>query len=508
MTVTSSITEHGMIAVVLGMLGMSNGMMGANANGGEGKGTYEFIKMGLMILGRFYYHARVSYPDSMFIHMLEWLSEQKVFISTRGVSVYSRFNNLESEDGKPDVKLLPTGTQYLWYKGYLLAFKRDIGEKRADGIRDDVLEISVFGGSKDLINDLLHTAMEYSINLNKDKTKIFSLDQSGAFWECISIQNKRTLDSVILDENISEMAIDDISSFVHGKKWYMNTGVPYRRGYLLYGPPGSGKTSFILAVADRFGKSISIMNMSKGIHDGNIHGIIQKCQKNTILVLEDIDAAFVKRNTNSENAVLTFSGLLNAIDGLASSDGRILMMTTNHIDRLSPALIRPGRVDLKVKFDYATSYQIIQMHRRFFPTEGQEDIIKITNRLSDRQISTAQIQGWFILHRHSPKQLLESVDEFLEKCLLESSISDDDNTPSQPQLSPRKNITLNLEDSNDEQTDETIRIDSPLNSEISSSGSDSPVSNLECSTADDIDFIVHKKNSPTVISRKRNANVK
>lgn len=217
-----------------------------------------------------------------------------------------------------------------------------------------------------------------------------------------------------------------MTNFIHGKKWYTDTGVPYRRGYLLYGPPGSGKTSFILSMAGNFGKSISIMNMSKGIHDGNIHSIIQKCNKDTILVLEDIDAVFVKRKNNSAagNDVLTFSGLLNAIDGLASSDGRILMMTTNHLERLSPALIRPGRIDLKVKFDYASNHQIELMFKRFFDQKYHYLIDSINSKLENHQISTAQLQGWFIIHRNSPLNLLPTCDDFITQCTSETTSND------------------------------------------------------------------------------------
>ncbi|KAN0042386.1 hypothetical protein ACTFIV_004950 [Dictyostelium citrinum] len=466
-TTNSIIPNNDMIStgggMNLGFLGMLFGapLLGSGSSGGNssssnnnsliGNNQYDMIKFGITILlvtwivgliksyfisiidlikNRFYFTAHLTYPDSMFIYFLEWLSSKQdsIIIGTRGVSVMTRYQNLESEDGgQMDIKLLPTGTQWLWYNGYLISIVRITATKRSfDGIKDDSLDVTVYGGNKKVINSILETAVEYSVTLNKDKTKIYSLDQSSTFWECIACQNKRLVDSVFLDENVSEKVVNDLSNFIHGKKWYIDTGVPYRRGYLLYGPPGSGKTSFILSMAGNFGKSISIMNMSKGIHDGNIHSIIQKCNKDTILVLEDIDAVFVKRknNTASGNDILTFSGLLNAIDGLASSDGRILMMTTNHLDRLSPALIRPGRIDLKVKFDYASHHQIELMFKRFFDQKYHYLIDSIISKLDGHQISTAQLQGWFIIHRDSPLNLLPTCDDLINQCTAEITSND------------------------------------------------------------------------------------
>eukprot|EP01133_Synstelium_polycarpum_P013685 gene13685-16122_t len=369
----------------------------------------------MWIRSRFYYTARISFPDPAFIWMLEWLSVQPVF-GSRGVSVLTRYNEQsEMRSGKPDFKLLPTGTQYIMFEGHIVQIARESSEKRSmDGSREDYLDVTVMRGNIETVRSLISTAMEYSITLNKDKTKIFTLEPHSQFWECISVQPKRVIESVILDINVRNHIMNDVGGFIDGKQWYINTGVPYRRGYLLYGPPGTGKTSFILSIAGKFGLSISIMNMSKGIHDGNIHSIIQKTPKETILVLEDIDAAFVKRKGRSD--VLTFSGLLNALDGLASSDGRILIMTTNHIDRLSPALIRPGRVDIKIKFDYASKYQVTQMFDRFFGDVHKEIIGQIIERLTTTNISTAQLQGWFIIHRDDPSKLLDTVSEFIEQC--------------------------------------------------------------------------------------------
>jgi mitochondrial chaperone BCS1 len=108
---------------------------------------------------------------------------------------------------------------------------------------------------------------------------------------------------------------------------------------------------------------------------------------------------------------LTFSGLLNALDGVASSEERILFMTTNHLDRLDDALIRPGRVDYKQYIGYASDSQIEAMFMRFFPGESSfasEFVIKIKDVLGERRISTALLQGYFVLHR-TVKEAMDNI---------------------------------------------------------------------------------------------------
>lgn len=148
-------------------------------------------------------------------------------------------------------------------------------------------------------------------------------------------------------------------------------GIPYRRGYLLHGPPGCGKSSFIAALASHLNYSICALSMSeRTMTDDRLDRLLntapmQVCaylcmfveccdlhlttRLQSIVLLEDIDAAFVTREDPAHLKAayeglsrVTFSGLLNAIDGVSSAEARLLVMTTNYPERLDPALIRPG----------------------------------------------------------------------------------------------------------------------------------------------------------------------
>ena len=122
-------------------------------------------------------------------------------------------------------------------------------------------------------------------------------------------------------------------------------------------PLGTGKTSFVLAVAAELNLSICTLNLSgTELDDENLNRALQNTPRNTIILVEDVDAIFVERTSVSESYErrVSFSGLLNALDGVRSQEGRILFMSTNHIEKLDAALLRPGRSDLLVKLDFAT----------------------------------------------------------------------------------------------------------------------------------------------------------
>lgn len=245
-------------------------------------------------------------------------------------------------------------------------------------------------------------------------------------------RSKRPLDSVVLDKGVKEHILRDIEDFIGSAKWYADRGVPYRRGYLLYGPPGTGKSSFIQALAGHLDYGIAIVNLSeRGLTDDRLNHLLTIIPKRTLVLLEDVDAAYSnRRQVDSDGysgANVTFSGLLNALDGVASAEERILFLTTNHIERLDEALVRPGRVDMTVRLDNATVWQIDKLWDRFYlhdtrskDSEGleaedmhirkqkfMENLVacKAVSDLKERTISTvstAALQGLFLYNKDNP----------------------------------------------------------------------------------------------------------
>lgn len=197
-------------------------------------------------------------------------------------------------------------------------------------------------------------------------------------------------------------------------------------GYLLHGPPGCGKSSYITALAGELGFSICVLNLSeRGLSDDRLNHLLSVAPQQSIVLLEDIDAAFVSREDSDRQKSafeglnrVTFSGLLNCLDGVASTEARMVFMTTNYLDRLDPALIRPGRVDLKEYIGWCSHSQIKQMFLRFYQgeeasTEGTLFADKVVS--FKRNVSPAQIQGFFMVHKNArPSRVIENCQTIWE----------------------------------------------------------------------------------------------
>ncbi len=176
--------------------------------------------------------------------------------------------------------------------------------------------------------------------------------------------------------------------------FFTTTGIPHRRGYLLHGAPGAGKTSLIHSIAGELDVDIYVLSLTRaGMDDSTLHSVIADLPDKCIVLVEDIDAAFRKglrrrvvdlekekpggpdvhgklpqerEYDDSVRSPITLSGLLNALDGIGAQQGRILFATTNDYAALDPALCRPGRLDLHVEFKLASSYQCRKLFWRFY----------------------------------------------------------------------------------------------------------------------------------------------
>ncbi|CAI9742041.1 mitochondrial chaperone BCS1-like [Octopus vulgaris] len=270
------------------------------------------------------------------------------------------------------------------------------------GVPFETVSLTAVGQNKQLFIDILDEARAIALKEQEGRTVMYT--PMGAEWRQLGYpKRKRPLHSVILDHGISEGIFKDINEFISSVKWYTDRGIPYRRGYLLHGPPGCGKSSYIVALAGELDYHICVMNLSeRSLTDDRVSHLLTTAPEQSIILLEDIDAAFVSRDLSVENPAayqgfgrLTLSGLLNALTELDS------------------ALIRPGRVDIKEKIDFASKHQIKTMFLRFYPEEPESVAEQFADQLlaESQEISAAQLQGYFLMYKSDSKSALDNVKQ-------------------------------------------------------------------------------------------------
>ncbi|CAK9437345.1 uncharacterized protein LODBEIA_P17230 [Lodderomyces beijingensis] len=356
--------------------------------------------------------------DKSYLWFLEWMSRHK-HRRSRHLSVETSVVTHDNGAITTNFSLVPgPGKHLIRYKGAFMLVNRERSGKMLDmtsGTPFETVTLTTLYRDRHLFNEMLRDAKNLAIKANEGKTVIFT--SWGPEWRPFGQpRSKRLLGSVILDQGIAEDVVEDVRDFLTSGDWYHKRGIPYRRGYLLYGPPGSGKTSFIQALAGELDYNICILNLSENnLTDDRLNHLMNHIPNRSILLLEDVDAAFNKREQSAEQGYtsgVTFSGLLNALDGVASAEECITFMTTNHPERLDPALLRPGRVDYKVLIDNATEYQVRRMFLRFY--EGEEELcnefLAKYRKLALHHVSTAQLQGLFVYNKRDPKAAIEMVE--------------------------------------------------------------------------------------------------
>lgn len=286
---------------------------------------------------------------------------------------------------------------------------------------------------EDVISNLLCNAEKlYRIDiLNeedfKDKTSIYMYDDG--YWEHLTSREPRSLDTIYLPTprkssiTNSGISIDKhLENFLNSetKEKYFRLGIPYKCNYLLEGHWGTGKTSLITALATHYGYGLSILPFSSKLGDVELFRAIKRMREKTFLILEDIDSLFIDRKSGDTNKNrITFSGLLNTLDGIATPDGLITFMTTNHKNKLDPALIRPGRIDYVMKFGYITKNQMKSMFIKFSDLQEKEEqnskFTKFWDALKNvnckDKLTTGLLQQYLFKYLDDSDAMIENVEE-------------------------------------------------------------------------------------------------
>jgi chaperone BCS1 len=258
--------------------------------------------------------------------------------------------------------------------------------------------------ARDAVDALYAAAAAHAEALRGDPSRTITVKVlSSSDHDSTVVLAKRSLDTIYLPAAIKTKARDEVAAFMASKKDYERFGIPYRRTFLLAGPPGLGKTSLIHALASEFSRDVYMISVGPKTTDESLRSALSEVRgrRGTFIVLEDVDALFtLEREIDKDRAVhaLSFSGLLNALDGLGAPPGVLLFLTTNYIDRLDPALLRPGRVDTVLQFEPPSAAQVAEMVATLLPTLPAERREALLARMRAtpqcRGVSTAVLQKW------------------------------------------------------------------------------------------------------------------
>ncbi|KAF5120293.1 putative mitochondrial chaperone BCS1-B [Metarhizium anisopliae] len=292
--------------------------------------------------------------------------------------------------------------------------------------KEEVITISCPGRSVQVLKDFIEECRHEYLEQIGGQITIFK--NSGDCWKRISTKEKRPLDTVIISSALKQELVDDLKNFLNEetRHWYIQRSIPYRRGYLLHGPPGTGKSSLGSALAGEFDLDIYIVS-APGVDDQTLEHLFNNLPERCVVLLEDIDAIGTDRQGPGKprKAALSLSRLLNTLDGVASQEGRILIMTTNHISSLDEALIRPGRIDVKLEIPLADSDVTKNLFSFMFGRDKRHDAIDdeiilelsslagdFAKKVPELKFSTAQIMSYLLKHKNSAEDALKEANNW------------------------------------------------------------------------------------------------
>ena len=352
--------------------------------------TYKYIKLKMVKL-------HIDYTQEYSEDLLALLNDQ--------TDVFELFDIVENEEGGDDIQLIPHFGKYNYVLGSIVFTIEYIelqdcihdGEKK----RKILIECTHFDlrnqNIKAIKDLLLHSKKKCRPEL-EDNIRIYI--SNGTRWDKLNLIQKRSLESVFIDKK--DAIVRDLEKFMSSQETYKEKGIKYKRNYLLYGPPGTGKTSFITAISSMYNLDIFMVNFGGNVSDAAFIKLISKLPERSLLVLEDIDCLFESRESKTN---ISFSTILNILDGFACKNRLITFMTTNHKDKLDPALTRPGRIDYILELKYANKKILFEMYNSYFSDSNFEALYTAIN---SRKISTAAFHK-FLFDFKDSKNIMDHV---------------------------------------------------------------------------------------------------
>ncbi|KAK3110089.1 hypothetical protein LTR53_015988 [Teratosphaeriaceae sp. CCFEE 6253] len=384
---------------------------------------------------------------------------------------------LDESGGPPPLSYIPDIGKYPFYfRGQKLVMERRpqqmdnsmVLNQSPDGRRklETVITISCFSPWLGVqpIRQFLGAVVADIAAGRENMTSIYRPFLDARSWDHGVPRTARTLDAVTLEAGVKEVLVEDMRAYLDPKtkRYYTNRGIPWRRGYLFWGPPGTGKTSFTTALAGHFKLNVYMISLSsQTLNDAKLDTLFDLLPQKCIVLLEDIDSAGIRREDMSAGAKkkekkkatakrgpyglfpddeepesVTLSGLLNVLDGVRAAEGRIVIMTTNKPETLDAALIRRGRIDQRVHFGCASRETARKLFTQIFCKSGDEllegeaardeqAIAQLAEEFAayvpEHACTPADVQGYLIDRRTDPVRAVQQAAASFERLVSEGA---------------------------------------------------------------------------------------
>lgn len=265
-------------------------------------------------------------------------------------------------------------------------------------------ELKMTANSKEILDNLILDASK-----TEEQLKIYCYRANPGYWKRNGSVQNRSIESLVIDKNIKSELFEDIELFYSkdSEKEYTYYGQPYKRSYLLHGRPGTGKSSLVSIIANKFKRNIYIVCFDPQLTDSGLMTAISTINNDrAILLLEDIDCVFQDRETAPTKSNVSYSALFNVLDGVARVKGLLTIITTNYVGNLDSALIRPGRVDKMIEFGIITEQQLIDLLQIYKLDLQKKTIDTIYLLCEEKNLVPATISSF--LFRNRKKNLSDS----------------------------------------------------------------------------------------------------